>query len=317
MRNLFSTLFSLLLIVSTASAQDFEAAAKRFAAAQAAYSARHFTRSAREFQAAYEITKDPVLLYNIGESWERAGDGNRAVAAYGAYLAAVPDAQDKADVQQRIRAIEERQFKLVDQSAPGATPPGPATTGTVPAPESAAHPGDSDGGIAPTNSAAMPPPIPVEPSTTAPPPPVPIAPAPLPPAPQVGVLDEHRPTSSVHVAAWVGVATTVAVLTAGAIFGLAAQSRADEISRRLQFVDSSGQPRTFDSAASAEYANLRNEGRLYNGLAIGFFSAAGALAVTTTALFIADAKRPPKRVALRIAPAFGVGQGGLIFGGSF
>ena len=45
-----------------------------------------------------------------------------------------------------------------------------------------------------------------------------------------------------RIAAWVGVATTVAVLTAGAIFGLAAQSRADEITRRETFVDNNGQP---------------------------------------------------------------------------
>lgn len=202
--------------------------------------------------------------------------------------------------------------------AQAAAPPAPSAPGS-----DVDRPGPSDGVMAPADSAApapiAPPPAPADTTTTSPPPPPPVAPAPPPKALQVGLFDESRPPSSTRVAAWVGVATTVAVLTAGAIFGLAAQSRADEISRRLNFVDSSGQPRTFDTSASSDYSNLKHEGQLYNGLAIGFFSAAGALAITTAVLFTVDIKRQSrlKSAALRLAPTFGAGQGGLVWGGRF
>jgi hypothetical protein len=119
-----------------------------------------------------------------------------------------------------------------------------------------------------------------------------------------------------RIAAWAGVATTIAVLTAGAIFGLAAQSRSDEISRRLSFVDATGQPHEFDATAQSDFKTLKDEGNLYNGLAIGFYSGAGALAVVTAVLFAVDAKHrssPPRAAKLwkKITPTAGVGQVGL------
>ena len=44
--------------------------------------------------------------------------GTHAVASFKAYLAASPTAQDRADVQKRIRMIEKKKFVLPDQSAP-------------------------------------------------------------------------------------------------------------------------------------------------------------------------------------------------------
>ncbi len=93
MRILGFLLGALLLLPATASAQDFEAAAKHFGAAQDAFAKQHFHAAAAEFQLAYDITKDPVLLFNIGEAWQKAGEGRKAVASYKAYLKAQPGAQ--------------------------------------------------------------------------------------------------------------------------------------------------------------------------------------------------------------------------------
>ena len=156
-------------------------------------------------------------------------------------------------------------------------------------------------------------------ATEPPAPKAPEAATPVAPAPQLGLLDD-RPAGRLRVAAWCSVAATIALLTTGAILGLAAQSRGDEIGRRLGFVDSSGQPREFDAGARTDFESLRDEGKLYNGLAIGFFSAAGAMAVTTTVLFIVDWKKGRDRQlphALRIAPSLAPGAGGLVAGGSF
>jgi hypothetical protein len=334
---------------ATALAQDFEAAGKHFSAAQEAFGAKHFKTAAGEFEAAYGITKDPVLLYNVGESYEKAGDGHKAVGAYKQYLKEQPAAQDRAEVQKRIKAIEAKGYKLTSQSAPGDNPPTTAPATTPPATTSPATPPPSTPPARPTpppplkelpptattppttppvtTPPATPPTLPpstaptttetTPPATTTPPAPEPAAvPQATPPPP--GLLDEG-PTTKLRVAAWIGVAATLAVLTAGAIFGLSAESRSDEINRRLSFVDTNNQPHKFDASAQSDLQSLQHDGKLYNGLAIGFYSVAAASAVATVTMFVVDAKRgkPAKQHAWQVAPVAGKDGGGLAVGGSF
>jgi hypothetical protein len=328
----FVILGGLVAVVSTARAEtNFEEAGRHFTAAKKAFDEKHFKVAAGEFQQAYDAAKDPVLLYNVAESWEKAGDGKKAVAAYKAYLKAQPKAQDRADVQKRVKTITAQKFKLPNQSAPGDEP----STLAVVTPPTTAPPTTAPPTVAPTptpSEPVAPPPAKKEammtpdflkdtpPQAEAPPPatlmPPPNEPPPPSSAPPPGFLDE-RPPSKMRIAAWVGVALTVAVLTAGAIFGLAAQSRADEITRRETFIDASGQPKVFTADEQTTYKNLRDEGNLYNGLAIGFFAAAGATAVATTVLFVLDAKRKPKPHAMRIEPMIGPHGGALSLSWSF
>src|SRR5262245_6871969 len=118
MRRFFISVPLLCALCAGARAQDFAAAGKHFATAQEAFGAKRYKTAATEFEAAYAITKDPVLLYNIADSWEKGGDGKQAVANYRQYLRVQPNAQDKAEVQRRVRAIEAKRYRLVDQSAP-------------------------------------------------------------------------------------------------------------------------------------------------------------------------------------------------------
>ena len=352
---------ALLGLTATAFAQDFEAAGRHFSAAQEAFGAKHFKTAAGEFEAAYAITKDPVLLYNVGESYEKAGDGRKAVANYKAYLKEQPAAQDKTEVLKRIKAIEGKGYKIPNQSAPGDNPPSSATTAPTPPPPTApSTPPPSTAPPAtlppatttqpttplppkePPPSATTPAPTPPPPSTpsTAPtttqttpmttPPPETTTPAPPPPEapppaattqpapPPPGLIDEG-PTTKLRVAAWIGVAATLAVLTAGAIFGLSAESRADEINRRLSFVDMNNQPHKFDQSAQSDLQSLKDDGNLYNGLAIGFYSVAAVSAIATVTMFVVDAKRgkPAKEHAWHIAPVAGKNAGGFALGGSF
>jgi hypothetical protein len=323
MRSLALSLAGLLVGVSVARAQDFEAAAKHFSSAQAAFNEQHFKIAAEEFQSAYEATKDPILLYNIGEAWQKAGEGKKSVASYKAYLKAQRKAKDRTEVQKRIKMIVAKKYKIPDLSvkiavaeAPVAPPPPP----TPPPPSK--EPGDQPMAMAPDTPLPSakdqlmplpdePPPPKKEPP--APPPATVAAPAEAPPP---GLIEE-APASKMRIAAWVGVATTVAVLTAGAIFGLAAQSRADEISRRLTFVDANGQPRKFDQMAQDDVNSLASEGHLYNNLAIGFFAGAGACAVVTAVLFGVDARHTTKHAKLRVTPSFAKNGAGLVAGWSF
>jgi hypothetical protein len=306
---------TVLLLSPLAMAQDFEGAAKHFGAAQEAFGKQHFHTAAVEFQSAYEVTKDPVLLYNIGEAWQKAGEGKKAVASYKAYLKAQPNAQDKTDVQKRIKMIEGKKFVIPDQSAPGdnlvaQAAPAPAQTAPPPPPPEA-----------PPSPSPMPevaPPPPPAAAQEAPPPPA-AAPAPAekPPEPSGGLL-EDQPVSKMRIAAWIGVAATVATLAAGGIFGLSAQARADDISRKFSFVDANGQPRQFDATAQSDYKNTKDEGELYNDLAIGFFSASGALAVVTVVLFVVDYKHPkPDKRAFKFEPSIGKSSAGVNLGWSF
>jgi hypothetical protein len=330
---------------ATAQAQDFEAAGRHFSAAQEAFGAKHFKTAAAEFEAAYGITKDPVLLYNVAESYEKAGDGHKAVANYKAYLKEQPAAQDKAEVQKRIKAIEQKGYKLASQSAPGDNPPTTATTAPTPPPPTApATPPPTTPATPPTTTppplkepvmtpppstpppgtppSTLPPPGPADTVMTPPPEPPPPAAAVTPPPteapPPPGLLDEG-PTTKLRVAAWIGVAATLAVLTAGAIFGLSAESRADEINRRLSFVDTTNQPHKFDQSMQSDLQQLKSDGDLYNGLAIGFYSVAAVSAVATVTMFIVDAKRgkPEKKHAWHVAPVVGKNAGGFALGGSF
>ena len=347
-------------LAAVAHAQDFEAAGKHFSAAQEAFGARKFKTAASEFEAAYAISKDPVLLFNIGESYEKAGDGAKAVTSFKQYLKDQPQAADKPEVQKRIRAIEAKHLRLVDQSAPddkpavaaatsapivAATPSTPATPAPA-APAAAPTPATPPPSESPASAAPTPSPAPAPSSTpesTAPNtsalPPSTVAPAttptperaahpsepeksiePGPPPTTVPGLIDEGPPSRLRVAAWIGVASTLALLTAGAVFGLAAQSRADEITRQLSFVSTSGQPNQFTSATNSTLNQLKSDGNLYNGLGIAFFSASALSAVATVVLFVVDAKRPPEKKtanALRFAPAVGPNSAGLSLQGSF
>src|SRR5438552_14407485 len=83
-------------------AQNFQAAAKHFTEAQTAFKTGHFHTAADGFKAAYDITRDPVLLFNIGESYEKAHLWSKAVQYYRQYVAESPRAADRAAVERKI-----------------------------------------------------------------------------------------------------------------------------------------------------------------------------------------------------------------------
>ena len=118
-----------LLSPSLAAGQDYDSAGRHFNAGQKAFARKSYVRAAREFETAYKITKDPLLLYNIGEAKEKAGDTARALQLYRQYLAEMPKANDRAAVEQRIAALEAK------AKGRGASPlPSPPAVAQAPAP---------------------------------------------------------------------------------------------------------------------------------------------------------------------------------------
>lgn len=116
-------------------------------------------------------------------------------------------------------------------------------------------------------------------------------------------------------AGWITVAATVALLGTGIVFGLVAQDRSDEVSRRLGAVEANGQPPVFDAATKQQMSELKHDGQTYNAVAIGLLSAAGLTAIASVILFAVDHRvltRAEKRV--QIAPSFASGRAGVAAG---
>jgi tetratricopeptide (TPR) repeat protein len=103
----------------------------RFASGSAAFEAGRYADAHDDFVRAHKLTKNPVLLYNVGLAADRMGGQQRAaIDAYRAYLAARPGAANHDEVQQRIAELEA-------QLAPPAPPPAAPTSVPAASPHAA------------------------------------------------------------------------------------------------------------------------------------------------------------------------------------
>ena len=91
-----------------------------------------YEEAIQEYGAAYRIIDDPALLYNLGQANRLAGHATEALHLYKVYLSKKPDAQNRAEVENKIAELQ----KLVDQEtkAKKALPPDQATPATTAAP---------------------------------------------------------------------------------------------------------------------------------------------------------------------------------------
>ena len=65
-----------------------------------------FKEAAEKFEAAYALDPSPILLYNLARAAEEQGDGAKSIFHYRTYLASYPQAEDRAEVERRIRVLE-------------------------------------------------------------------------------------------------------------------------------------------------------------------------------------------------------------------
>jgi len=73
--------------------------------AAAAFTEGQFERALTQFQRAYELSPRPQLLFNIGTTHDRLRHSEPALQAFERYLAAVPDAPNRASVLARLDAL--------------------------------------------------------------------------------------------------------------------------------------------------------------------------------------------------------------------
>jgi tetratricopeptide (TPR) repeat protein len=115
------------------------------------YNLGQFEEAIAEYRKGYEQKADPVFLLNIGEAYRQLGVDEKALFFYRRYLTSVPDAPNRAQIEEKIASLE--QLVAAEQRARSPAPPQPLspTTGTAP---------------------SLVPPLPAEPYlTTTPPPP--------------------------------------------------------------------------------------------------------------------------------------------------
>ncbi|MBI2894353.1 MAG: tetratricopeptide repeat protein, partial [Deltaproteobacteria bacterium] len=131
-RSAAASLALCVLLASQALAQDARAL---FQQGIALYERGDFRDALELFERGYAIEPEPAFLYNIGRCHERLGELDLAVEAYERYLSASPEGSDAADVQARIRALQERirrergEAPVPDTTARDETAAGPGPRG--------------------------------------------------------------------------------------------------------------------------------------------------------------------------------------------
>lgn len=84
-----------------------EPARVAFASGRVAYREGRYEDALDDFTHAHDLSGRPELLYNIGLAADRLRRDAEAVAAFEAYLDALPTAENRAEVEGRLRALRE------------------------------------------------------------------------------------------------------------------------------------------------------------------------------------------------------------------
>lgn len=116
-RTASSFLLALLLAVTGTQAQaadaaDRAAARKAFERGSRLYEQGRYAEAATAFEEAYRAVPNGVVLYNLGQCYEKLGELDKALTSYREYLRLVPKAEDREKVQTLIANLETR----VDQA---------------------------------------------------------------------------------------------------------------------------------------------------------------------------------------------------------
>jgi len=122
----------LLAAASTAhAAENLQEAKARFNAGVEAYDQGQYEVALREFQRAHALSHSPALYFNMAACEEHMDHFQAAALLLRQYLIEKPDADDKANVELRIKSLEERDERLHKMNEP--EPLVKPNAGTMPA----------------------------------------------------------------------------------------------------------------------------------------------------------------------------------------
>jgi tetratricopeptide (TPR) repeat protein len=216
-------------VLSPASARgaddkDAKAAAKEhYQRGTSFYDLGRYPEAIKEFEAAYQLKNDPAFLYNLAQSYRQVGDPDQALHFYRTYLRYVPKAPNRAEIEERITALEKQVAEkgtAAVQPPPaggGATSPPPAGTGATTTTPPPPNPNETSNGPAVTVTNTGP-------GAGGPPPLVAATPPPAPPPPPTSSRAQTFQKAGIYTAIGGGV-----LLVLGIIEGARAQSAGNEI----------------------------------------------------------------------------------------
>jgi hypothetical protein len=82
-----------------------------------------FDDAASEFELGFRFQPQPLFLYNIAQSSRRAGRIDKALDYYQRYLAASPQAPERAEVEQQLAELSRRRAELTAPAPPASPAP--------------------------------------------------------------------------------------------------------------------------------------------------------------------------------------------------
>ncbi len=113
--------------------EQLEQAKKAFGEGRALFDEGKLPEAIEKFKESYRLSRNPVLLYNIGHTLDQAGDKQKALFYYRKFLADAPkDAKQRKEVSKRVDDIEKENFEAeLNGTAPASTGGGtPSNVGT-------------------------------------------------------------------------------------------------------------------------------------------------------------------------------------------
>ena len=152
-----------------ARADDAQKARDLFTQGNTYFDLGQFDKAIDAWQNGYQLKNDPGFLYNIAQAYRTMGDAQKAIFFYKRYLSNSPKARNRAEVEQKIEALQKQ--LSVQEQAKGLPPPGPfgpdnpGANGAPPAtepPPAAANPevvvtdGSAAGGSTPAQGTTSP-----------------------------------------------------------------------------------------------------------------------------------------------------------------
>ena len=118
-------------------AADLDLAKAHFRTGELNYERGNYPDAAKEFEEAYRLSERAEMLYNMGKSYDGAGDMRGALLAYRRFLAAVEKSPDRPFVERRAAELDVLVARVrITASVAGATVVlDGAKLGTTPLPE--------------------------------------------------------------------------------------------------------------------------------------------------------------------------------------
>lgn len=83
-----------------------ESAEELFDEGQRAYDAGDYARAVDRWESSYQLSKEPGLLFNIGQAYRRASNCTRALSSYRQFVASDPTSDRRALADELVRELE-------------------------------------------------------------------------------------------------------------------------------------------------------------------------------------------------------------------